>query len=129
MKFDNNKPIFAQISDNVCNSILSGEMKAGDRVLSVRELSAKIQVNPNTVLRAYSELQETGLIEQQRGIGYFVTRDAKRIVRRLKRKEFEEKYLPELFELMDAFEIDGEYLQNRYGEYKAAKEKSDETDE
>ena len=52
MEFDNNKPIYVQIADNICERVLSGEFKPGDRIPSVREWGARIGVNPNTVARS-----------------------------------------------------------------------------
>ena len=72
MEFDSNKPIYLQISDRLCERILSGDLKPEDRILSVRELGAEIGVNPNTVARSYEKLTDAGIIYTKRGLGYFV---------------------------------------------------------
>ena len=75
MEFNDNKPIYVQISDGFCEQVLSGKLAPGERVPSVREWGATIGVNPNTVARSYDMLTETGVIYQKRGIGFFVCED------------------------------------------------------
>ena len=72
MEFNQNKPIYLQIADGISEKILSGELKEGDRILSVRELGGELGVNPNTAMRSYEKLTMDGIIYNQRGIGYFV---------------------------------------------------------
>lgn len=94
MEFDNNKPIYIQIADNICDRILSGSLKQGERIPSVREWGADIGVNPNTVARSYDLLSDRGVIFNQRGIGYFVSNDAIEVIRSSERKKFVEEELP-----------------------------------
>ena len=61
MEFNSNKAIYLQISDIICEKILSGELKADDRIPSVREYGASIGVNPNTVMRTYEKLTNEGI--------------------------------------------------------------------
>lgn len=96
MEFSENKPIYIQIADDICNRILSGSMKPGERVLSVREWSARIGVNPNTVARSYDLLETSGVIRAERGIGFFVSADARERILESERKTFVEKELPAL---------------------------------
>ena len=72
MEFRDNKPIYLQISDVICEKILSGELKAEDRLMSVREYGALIGVNPNTMMRTYEKLTDDGVIYNKHGIVYFV---------------------------------------------------------
>ena len=72
MNFNTDKPIYLQIVDVICDRILSGELKGGDRIPSVREYGADIGVNPNTMMRSYEKLTADGIIFNKRGIGYFV---------------------------------------------------------
>ena len=76
MEFNDNKPIYIQISDGFCEQVLAGKILPGERIPSVREWGATIGVNPNTVARSYELLTERGAIYNRRGIGYFVTPDA-----------------------------------------------------
>lgn len=94
MEFDNNKPIYIQIADNICDKVLSGEFKPGGRIPSVREWGATIGVNPNTVVRSYELLTDRGVIHNQRGIGFFVSDDAREIIRSSERRKFIEEDIP-----------------------------------
>ncbi|HAZ74543.1 MAG TPA: GntR family transcriptional regulator [Rikenellaceae bacterium] len=94
MEFDSNKPIYIQISDNICERILSGEFKPGDRIPSVREWGANIGVNPNTVARSYEVLSDRRVIFNQRGIGFFVSSDALDVIRNSERRKFIEEEVP-----------------------------------
>jgi GntR family transcriptional regulator len=69
-------PIYRQIYDQVRRMIAAGTVKAGDRLMSVRELSAVLAINPLTVAKAYGELEREGLVEMRRGLGVFVARAA-----------------------------------------------------
>lgn len=94
MEFDNNKPIYLQIADAFCERILSGELNPDDRIPSVREHGAQIGVNPNTVARSYERLTDSGIIFNKRGIGFFVTGNAREIILENERRSFFETELP-----------------------------------
>lgn len=94
MEFNNNKPIYIQISDNFCNRILTGEYKVGGRIPSVREWAAEIGVNPNTVARSYELLTDRGIIDNHRGIGFFVSESAADKILSDERKTFIDDELP-----------------------------------
>ncbi len=79
IKFDNKIPIYMQIMDFIKQAIVTGKLKGGEKVPSVRILSEKLKVNPNTIQRAYQELEREGITFTQRGRGTFVTEDAKKI--------------------------------------------------
>ena len=77
MNFKDNKAIYLQIADRIGDQILSGKLMPEGKVPSVRELAAEIEVNANTVARTYDHLQQNGIIFTKRGLGYFVSADAK----------------------------------------------------
>ena len=106
MEFDSNKPIYLQISDSLCERILSGDLKPEDRILSVREFGAEIGVNPNTVARSYEKLTDAGIIYTRRGLGYFVAPGAKEIVLEAERKSFLENDWPKLLKRAELLDID-----------------------
>lgn len=106
MEFNENKPIYLQIADSLSERILSGELPAGERILSVRELGAELGVNPNTVMRSYEKLTADGVIYNQRGIGYFTSDDARDKVLSMMRKDFLEKELPGILKKMELLGID-----------------------
>lgn len=116
MEFDNNKPIYVQIADNICEKILSGEYKPEDRIPSVREWGTTIGVNPNTVARSYEILSNKGIINNQRGIGFFVTADAVELIRDSERKLFIENELPAFINRAKLLGIDIEDLIENYDE-------------
>lgn len=66
-------PIYRQIVEQIRRARAAGSLLSGDRLPSVRELAEKVVVNPNTVAKAYRELEREGVIETRRGIGTFVT--------------------------------------------------------
>ncbi|MDT0016046.1 GntR family transcriptional regulator [Listeria swaminathanii] len=79
MKFDDSKPIYKQIVHYIQTEIVTGTYAAGDKLLSVRELATKLEVNPTTIQRAYAELEETAIIYTVRGTGKYLTEDKRRI--------------------------------------------------
>ena len=106
MNFNTDKPIYLQIVDVICDRILSGELKGGDRIPSVREYGADIGVNPNTMMRSYEKLTADGIIFNKRGIGYFVADDARDTVLAAQRKEFMEKDVPAILQRMRLLGLD-----------------------
>ena len=76
---DSDRPIFIQIIEKIQMDIISGVYKPGDKLPSVRELAAEASVNPNTMQKALSELERTGLVYSQRTCGRFITEDTKMI--------------------------------------------------
>jgi len=93
--FKSTKGIFLQIAENICHQILEGVLQKGDRVPSVRDLAADFEVNRNTVLRTYTLLDEAGIFENKRGVGFFVSDKAVKIIRTREKKEFFQNDLPE----------------------------------
>ncbi len=94
MEFKNNKGIFQQIADNICERILSGDFAPGDKVQSVRQLASQLGVNQNTIMRTFLELQHSNIVENRRGIGYFVTETAPETIRDIRKEEFAKDILP-----------------------------------
>ncbi len=96
--FDENMPIYLQIVDKIKRSIISGEKKAGERLPSVREFAVRLQVNPNTVQKALTDLEESGLIYTERTNGKFITQDKALIekVRREYAQALANKYLQDM---------------------------------
>ena len=119
MEFKDGKAIYLQIADYISESILKKEWKEGDRIPSVREFAVEIEVNPNTVMRAYSWLQDEGIIYNKRGIGYFAGEDSMERVMKIKKEEFIKKELPYFFRILDMLKIDFESLKDMYEEYRA----------
>ena len=71
--FDNDRPIYIQLVEMLKIEIVSGKLKSGERLLSVRELEMEAKVNPNTMQKALTELEAIGLVYTERTNGKFVT--------------------------------------------------------
>lgn len=111
IEFKNNKGIFQQIADNLCERILSGEFKPGDKVPSVRELAALLGVNHNTIMRTFIELQHANIVENRRGIGYYVTPSAPEMIQQQRREEFFTSDLPAFIQQVKLLNISKKDLQ------------------
>ena len=110
MRFDTSRPIFLQIMEEVKRRVMRGDFKSGERAPSVRELAKILKVNPNTVAKAYYELEREGLLFTKRGQGTFITQD-KRVLNRERERMVRgaiKKLLKELKGLgIDKDEIEG----------------------
>ena len=79
--FNNDMPIYSQLVDKIKLSIVSGQLPPGEKMSTVRELAAEAKVNPNTMQRAFQELEREGLVFSQRSSGRFVTEDMEAIMK------------------------------------------------
>lgn len=66
-------PVYRQIVDQVRGAIAAGALRPGDQLPTVRQLAVDLEVNPNTVVRAYRELEHDGLLETHQGTGSFIS--------------------------------------------------------
>ena len=105
MNFNESSPIYLQIADKLCDGVLSGLYTVGQRIPSVREMAVAIEVNPNTVQRTYTTLQEWGIVEMRRGQGYFVAADALARTRTRRRRILEQEEIPRLLEYLNALSM------------------------
>lgn len=117
MKFKEPKAIYLQIADRLCDEIVQGRYVEEERVPSVREYAALVEVNVNTAMRSYEYLQSTEIIYNKRGIGYFVTPGAPRKILSLRRTQFLEEELPELFRSIRTLGLLPEEILQRYAEW------------
>lgn len=117
MDFSESKAIYQQIADYVCEQVLIGMWKENDRIPSVRELGIQLEVNPNTVLRAYDFLQRSGIISNRRGIGYFASDDAISKIKQLRRERFVSRELPHIFQEMDLLGMNISELKEYYDDF------------
>ena len=83
---NSDRPIFLQIVERIQTDIISGKYKPGDKLPSVRDLASEASVNPNTMQKAFSELERTGLVYTQRTAGRFITED-KTMLRKMKEQQ------------------------------------------
>ena len=117
MEFGNDKAIYLQITDHFCENILLEKWKAGDRIPSVREIAVNIEVNPNTVMRTFTYLQDKGIIFNKRGIGYFVVEDGLEKTRALRKEDFINTELPRFFKAMSLLHFTMDDVNTSYNKY------------
>ncbi len=75
INFDNSQPIYAQIMDGVRKALVRGDLQPGDKLPSQRDLATSLKVNPNTIQRAYRDMELIGLVETLRGQGTFIKQE------------------------------------------------------
>jgi GntR family transcriptional regulator len=100
MDFKPNYPIYLQVADFICEKVLTGVWHDGDKLPAVKDLAVMTSVNPNTVIKALTHLVDNEILTTQRGIGYFLTDDARARTLILKRSQFIETELPAVFASM-----------------------------
>lgn len=101
MQFNNTgQAIYLQIVDYVCEKVLLGESQPEEKLPSVREMAVQLEVNPNTVMRAYEFLKQQQIIHDRRGIGYFISDEALANARAYRKQEFTQTELPAFFRIM-----------------------------
>jgi DNA-binding transcriptional regulator YhcF (GntR family) len=105
MTFTNDKAIYIQMADRLCDEILSGVYKDDDRIPSVREYAVLLEVNTNTAVKAYEQLAREEIIYNKRGLGYFVTPGARKQILKVRKQEFMKERPPELFRQMNLLDI------------------------
>lgn len=89
------RPIYEQVRDGLRSLMVTGVLAAGEKLPSVRSLATELAINPNTIQRAYSQLEKTGVIYSVKGKGNFVAADPKRL-----REEKMEQILQEMEKLL-----------------------------
>ena len=114
MIFTNDKAIYIQMADRLCDEILADKYKDDDRIPSVREYAVLLEVNTNTAVKAYEELARANIIYNKRGLGYFVTKGARKQILKERKKTFMKEKLPELFRQMQLLGITLEDVKDAY---------------
>ena len=105
MNFSNDKAIYVQIAERLCDEILAGKYNEDERIPSVREYAVLLEVNANTAVKAYDLLATDEVIYNKRGLGYFVSAGAKKQIKKSRKKEFMKERLPELARQMSLLDI------------------------
>lgn len=121
MEFNQPKGIYLQIADQMCDRILQHEWPSQERIPSIRELAINLGVNPNTVTRSYQTLVERKIIENKRGIGYFVSSKARQIILKEMKNEFVRDELPRLFKTMNLLELEISEIADHFESYNGGK--------
>lgn len=102
------RPIYLQLMEQLRLSIVSGLYRPGDKLPSVRELAQEAEVNPNTMQKALSELERSGLIYAQRTNGRFITEDA--VMIKEAREQLAQEQIREFLQKMKSFGYDAEEI-------------------
>ena len=126
MEFSEPKGIYLQIADQIRERVLDGDWRAGERIPSIRELAVELGVNPNTVTKSYQRLMDRGIISSRRGLGYFVSDDAREHALQEMKAEFLRDEVPRIVRTMQLLGIGLDELAARLRPYA---ESSDETGE
>lgn len=116
-QFDNDKPIYLQMVELIKKEIISGRLKSGEKIPSVRELAVQAKVNPNTVQKALAELERCGLVYTERTNGKFVT-DNKSIIKAYRDGIINEKvesFLKDMIHIGVSEDEIREYLDSKKG--------------
>ena len=100
MNFKESKAIYLQIADRICDEVLLGQYQEDERIPSVREYAAVVEVNANTVMRSYDYLQSQEVIYNKRGIGYFVASGARALILSLRKEYFLKEEVDYFFKQM-----------------------------
>lgn len=117
MQFKENQTIYLQIAERISDEILLGHYAIGARIPSVREYAALVEVNANTVMRSYEFLQTQGIIFNKRGIGFFVSPDAKHKITEYRRNEFLKTELLRFFMQLYTLHIPMDEIDSMYREF------------
>jgi GntR family transcriptional regulator len=86
--WDESQPIYRQLRDRVVAMVLEGALKEGEALPSVRQVATEYRLNPLTVLKAYQQLADEGLVEKRRGLGMFVAPGASAALHKDERQRF-----------------------------------------
>jgi len=117
MEFKKNQTIYLQIADLVSEKILTGLWPVDEKIASIREMAAMIEVNPNTIMRTYTYLTEKGIIYNKRGVGFFVATEAPKMINKIEKDLFVKTELPELFKKMELLNIEFSEVEKLYKRY------------
>lgn len=119
MIFRDNLSIYQQIAERICDEILDNKFPPGERIPSIREYAALVEVNANTVVRSYEWLQQQEIIFNKRGIGYYVSPEGKHRIKEIRRKRFFSDELPLFFNRLSTLDITVADVDAQYAEYLA----------
>ncbi len=114
--FSEDRAIYLQMADRLCDMIIDGTYSENNRIPSVREYSVSLGVNTNTAVKTYEYLSRLEIIYNRRGMGYYVAQGAKDKIVSSRRAEFMEKTLPAMFKEMSLLGISIESVVEQYNQ-------------
>ena len=101
MEYNNNLPIYLQVINQIKKDMIQGRLPMGEKLPSTRELAVQYQINPNTAVRVYKEMEQSGMCFTKRGLGTFVTEDVE-VITKMKEEiatELLESFVQEMSDL------------------------------
>ncbi|QAY68122.1 GntR family transcriptional regulator [Paenibacillus protaetiae] len=119
---DFSQPLYEQVLDQARSAIAKGEIALGEKMPSVRELAQELRMNPNTIMRAYAELERDGLTEKRRGQGTYVTSSQEKVF--FFRTTIAEKYIDQFLAQMESLGLSWDDIQ-RYVEMNRSRKGED----
>ena len=123
-------PTYEQIKKALKMAILSGQLKEGDKLSSLREMALKLNVNPNTIIKVYYQLEMEGYIQSRPGSGYYVKTDPSKIS--YGRKELfdilTEDYISQIQQLGYSIEDIIDKISKSWGKFASPKNSKEKTD-
>jgi DNA-binding transcriptional regulator YhcF (GntR family) len=117
MDFKENQAIYLQIANHFFENIIQKKWNGGEKIPSIRDMAVEFEVNPNTTMRTFNYLQDKGIIFNKRGIGYYVADDGYEKARALKKEQFINEDLADVFRNMQMLGIPFEDLQKYYHQF------------
>ena len=123
MNFKDNKAIYLQIAERICDEILLSNFKEEERIPSVREYAVFVEVNSNTVMRSFEHLQSQEIIYNKRGIGYFVSEGARKKILSIRKDFFLKNEVNDFFKQMYLLTIPMSEIERMYQMYVEQQEK------
>jgi GntR family transcriptional regulator len=111
-EWNDSQPIYRQLRDRVVALMLDGILKEGDALPSVRNVAAEYRVNPLTVLKAYQQLVDEGLVETRRGRGMFIQPGAPALLLAGERQKFLAEQWPRVYATIQRLGLTAEELLN-----------------
>lgn len=112
-KWDDSQPIYRQLRDRVVAMMLEGVLKEGEALPSVRQVATEYRLNPLTVLKAYQQLADEGLVDKRRGLGMFVAPGAGSALMKDERERFLEQEWPRIHATIERLGLSAAELLNR----------------
>jgi GntR family transcriptional regulator len=109
-EWNDSQPIYRQLRDRAVHMILDGVLKEGDPLPSVRNVAAEYRVNPLTVLKAYQQLVEEGVVEMRRGLGMFIKAGARDLLLKGERQRFLNEHWPRVHATIQRLGLDPKEL-------------------
>ncbi|SER48455.1 DNA-binding transcriptional regulator YhcF, GntR family [Gracilibacillus ureilyticus] len=117
-RLNEDQPIFQQIAELIETNIAEGEMKANDKIPSTNEFAKHYQINPATAAKGINLLVDQEIIYKKRGVGMFVTENAKNIILKKRKSHFFDQYVKPMLKEAERIGINKDQLISWIGENK-----------